>query len=366
MGGSSGAWVYDVDAHSDGNLFSGGAGRRRTPASNEKLFTTAATLERFGAGHEFETRLFGRGRRTGRDDHVLNGNLILVGDGDPSFGTDGVAQLAREVRNAGIGRVTAGVRVDDAIFDRRRGVAATGWGADQYLPPLSGLSFNSGYGRHGYARDPALAAGRELKRALRRRGVDIGGHIKRADVHGSLLETNPVADVSSPDVGHLIEATNKPSNNFYAEMLLKRLAARPSKQGTTKRGARKVEAFAHSVGIQVHAVDGSGLGDSNEVSPKQVGNLLVAMTKDGPRACVQALPPAGRPRGNRRRSHARHGGRGPLPHEDGHATAVSALSGYCEAGHGLVAFSILMNHVDVNAAREAQDEMAALIARYRP
>jgi D-alanyl-D-alanine carboxypeptidase/D-alanyl-D-alanine-endopeptidase (penicillin-binding protein 4) len=44
---------------------------------------------------------------------------------------------------------------------------------------------------------------------------------------------------------------------------------------------------------------------------------------------------------------------------------VSALSGYCEAGHGRVAFSILMNSVDVNAARRAQDRMAALIARYR-
>ena len=44
---------------------------------------------------------------------------------------------------------------------------------------------------------------------------------------------------------------------------------------------------------------------------------------------------------------------------------ASALSGYCHAGHGRVAFSILMNSVDVNAARAAQDRMAAAIARYR-
>ena len=44
---------------------------------------------------------------------------------------------------------------------------------------------------------------------------------------------------------------------------------------------------------------------------------------------------------------------------------VSALSGYCHAGHGVVAFSFLMNSVDVDAARRAQDRMAALIARYR-
>jgi D-alanyl-D-alanine carboxypeptidase/D-alanyl-D-alanine-endopeptidase (penicillin-binding protein 4) len=44
---------------------------------------------------------------------------------------------------------------------------------------------------------------------------------------------------------------------------------------------------------------------------------------------------------------------------------VSTLSGYCRAGHGLVAFSILMNSVDIATAHSAQDRMVALIARYR-
>jgi D-alanyl-D-alanine carboxypeptidase/D-alanyl-D-alanine-endopeptidase (penicillin-binding protein 4) len=50
----------------------------------------------------------------------------------------------------------------------------------------------------------------------------------------------------------------------------------------------------------------------------------------------------------------------------GTLSGVSALSGYCRAGHGTVAFAILNNDVDVNAARRAQDAMAAAIARYRP
>ena len=51
----------------------------------------------------------------------------------------------------------------------------------------------------------------------------------------------------------------------------------------------------------------------------------------------------------------------------GTLTAVSALSGYCTAPGGrVIAFSILMNRVDVEAAHVAQDKMAALIARYRP
>jgi D-alanyl-D-alanine carboxypeptidase/D-alanyl-D-alanine-endopeptidase (penicillin-binding protein 4) len=49
----------------------------------------------------------------------------------------------------------------------------------------------------------------------------------------------------------------------------------------------------------------------------------------------------------------------------GTISGVSALSGYCQAGPDLIAFSILMNGVDTTRARNAQDGMASLIARYR-
>jgi len=45
---------------------------------------------------------------------------------------------------------------------------------------------------------------------------------------------------------------------------------------------------------------------------------------------------------------------------------VSALSGYCNAGRDTVAFSILMNSVDISVAQDVQDKMASLISRYRP
>jgi D-alanyl-D-alanine carboxypeptidase/D-alanyl-D-alanine-endopeptidase (penicillin-binding protein 4) len=45
---------------------------------------------------------------------------------------------------------------------------------------------------------------------------------------------------------------------------------------------------------------------------------------------------------------------------------VSALSGYCNAGGHTIAFSVLNNSVDVNAAHIAQDRIAAAIARYAP
>ena len=46
---SAGAWVFDTDAGSDAVLFSDNGSRRRIPASNQKLFTTAAFLAELGA-----------------------------------------------------------------------------------------------------------------------------------------------------------------------------------------------------------------------------------------------------------------------------------------------------------------------------
>ena len=45
---------------------------------------------------------------------------------------------------------------------------------------------------------------------------------------------------------------------------------------------------------------------------------------------------------------------------------VSALSGYCSAHGHTVAFSVLNNSVDIDAAHTAQDRFAAAIARYDP
>jgi len=51
-------------------------------ASNTKVFTTAAALLKLGADYEFRTTLIANGQiREG----VLQGDLVVVGSGDPSF-----------------------------------------------------------------------------------------------------------------------------------------------------------------------------------------------------------------------------------------------------------------------------------------
>ncbi len=374
-GGASGAWVLDIDAPNNRTLFTWASRTGRVLASNTKLFTTAAVLDRFGANERLTTRLYA-GRRNALHGHTLKGSLVIAGVGDPALASVGfarhnnlpltrIANLASDIRKAGIRRITGAIRADDSVFDHRRGVPTSGVDASGELAPLSGLSFNSGVAGGHYADNPELGAARKLKQRLRELGVRVKQGTGRANLPTSALRRKPLGKVRSPRMANLIAETNKPSNNFFAEMLLKRLAARRGVQGTTRRGARKAEKFARKLGGRVRMENGSGLSRSNRASPRQVGRFLVAMNSrpDG-RQFRRSLPLAGRQGtvGERMNGTAAEGR---CRVKTGTLIGVSTLSGYCRAGHGLVAFSILMSSVDITTAHRAQDKMASLIARYR-
>jgi D-alanyl-D-alanine carboxypeptidase/D-alanyl-D-alanine-endopeptidase (penicillin-binding protein 4) len=374
-GGASGAWVMDMDARRNRILFSWASQTRRVLASNTKLFTTAAALDRFGAKRRLTTRLYAR-RPNGQRGHTLKGGLVIVGAGDPALASTGfarandlpltrIANLARDVRRAGIRRVTGAVRADDTVFDRHRRVPTSGVDGSGELAPLSGLSYNSGFAGGHYAKNPELVAARKLKRRLRNLGVRVKGRTGHANLPRSTLRRRPLGKVRSPRLAALISETNKPSNNFFAEMLLKRLAARPGVKGTTRRGARRAQRFARKLGGRVRMENGSGLSRANRASPQRLGRFLVAMNRHPRRRSFRhSLPVAGREGTVSERMHGT-AAEGRCRAKTGTLIGVSTLSGYCRAGHGLVAFSILMNSVDITTAHRAQDKMAALIARYR-
>jgi serine-type D-Ala-D-Ala carboxypeptidase/endopeptidase (penicillin-binding protein 4) len=375
-GGASGAFVIDVDAPGKRTLFSRASRPRRILASNTKLFTMAAVLDRFGPAGRLKTRIYMRGR-SAAGGRTLRGSLVVVGAGDPALAGTGFARrhglpltplrrLASDVRAAGIRHVTGKVRADASIFDRRRGVPTTRVNAAGELAPLSGLSYNSGLVHGDYAKRPALVAAPALRRRLRAIGVRVDGGVGRTDLSKRALLKRPLGSVRSPRIRRLVTATLRPSNNFFAEMLLKRLAAnRRGAKGTTRRGARRVERFARGLGTRVGMENGSGLSRSDRASPRQVVRLLVAMNHR-PDAVVyrRSLPLAGEQGTVAGRMNGTAAD-GRCRTKTGTLIGVSALSGYCDAGHGLVAFSILMNSVNIDAARSAQDRMAALIARYR-
>lgn len=126
----SGAWVFRENAQ-----------KLLMPASNTKLFTSAAALEMLGPDHRYSTAL----TFTGSD-------LVVTGGGDPVLGgrfTDGdrtriFRQWADSLKAAGITRISGRVLADVSRYDDVRLGRSWSWDYTTYwfAAELSALNFN--------------------------------------------------------------------------------------------------------------------------------------------------------------------------------------------------------------------------------
>jgi D-alanyl-D-alanine carboxypeptidase/D-alanyl-D-alanine-endopeptidase (penicillin-binding protein 4) len=377
-GGASGAFVVDLDASGGGPLFTWASKTPRILASNMKLFTTAALLERYGPKTTFTTHVWAVGRRTGPGGRVLDGRLALVGAGDPTLADGGFARafdlpvtrlgpLAAAVSKAGIRVVRHGILADGHIFDGRNTVPQAGITGGPFLGSLAGLDYNSGFVRGHLADHPPIIAAHAFEQKLEADGVKVKGPTKPGKLATRVRHQPPLGGVSSPPVGSLIKATNTPSNDFFAEMLLKRLAAAGDHRGTTARGAEVVERFATHVGSSVRTQNGSGLSRIDRASPRDVVHLLAAMDAGGDAAIYRRSLAIPCKSGTLAQRMCGTSAADQCHAKTGTLSDVSALSGYCVAAdHHLLAFSLLMNGVSITAAHVHQDAIAALLARYNP
>ena len=373
-GGYASAYVAEVGGTGAGPVFSWRAHSSRILASNTKLFTTSAALARFGTEGTLGTEVLGTGELDAEG--TYRGSLYLRGGGDPSFGsrrfTDRsygggatVQDLADALKEAGIQRITGGVYGDESAFDSLRGGPDSGYATSIWVGPLSALSYNRGLftegGRGFQANPPAFAAAR-LDDALEARHIPV--RLKpRAGITPAGAAV--LASVESPPMSRLIRLTNEPSDNFFAETLLKDLAHQAGGVGTTARGAAIAARFARRLGARPRLVDGSGLARGNRASPFSVVKLLTAMrSRDDADEFGESLAIAGSEgtlfdRMRRGPAHRHCTGK------TGTLSNVSALSGYCEAFSGdSYAYSILMNGVYPTSARRLQDRMLQAIAKY--
>ncbi|MFN8162486.1 MAG: D-alanyl-D-alanine carboxypeptidase/D-alanyl-D-alanine-endopeptidase [Solirubrobacterales bacterium] len=377
QGGGQASGLLVVEAESGEAVCGSAAGRQRPLASNMKLFTTATALSRLGPESRIATKVFSDGRIDAGG--TLHGSLYLQGGGDPTLGTPtfydsylgglgtNLFALKPQIRAAGIDSVTGRLYADDTIFDRRRGVADSGYATSPYIGPLSGLAFNSGFSgptsSSGFSPDPAKLAASKLARSLIAAKIRLPAQVA---LSATPSYAKRVAIIQSPPLSMIVNTTDVYSDNFFAETLIKLLGAKLGSGGTTAAGAAVVSAFARAHGSGVHAVDGSGLTRSNRASPRQVVNLLLAM-RDDPAGddFIQDLALAGHEGTVAERMHGT-AAYGRCRTKTGTITGVSNLSGYCFNASGRVmAFSILMGSVgDLSLAHLDQDRIAAAVASY--
>ena len=111
---------------SDGSLFALNASRMQTPASNQKLVTSAVAADRLGWDYRYTTRIYATGPLlTGGD---LDGDLVVVSNGDPTINPrhpdrwGAFDAWAKQLYAKGVRRVGGQLIGDDNAF------AEPGWG----------------------------------------------------------------------------------------------------------------------------------------------------------------------------------------------------------------------------------------------
>lgn len=141
LNGGAGFLVVSLD--NGDTLFIHQADSALAPASNLKLFTTAAALHYLGPSFRYNTYLLVTGPVT---DGVLEGDVILYGTGDPTFssrfGESVLRAFVDTLEAHGIREVRGDIVGDASYFGTGPGIGwQTGYSNAVYAAPASALSY---------------------------------------------------------------------------------------------------------------------------------------------------------------------------------------------------------------------------------
>ncbi len=125
-----------VDLRSAETVFELNPEKLLIPASTMKLVTTAAALEILGSNYRFQTKIVYSGKIERNE--TLNGNLIVIGGGDPTLGseyfqdhysnTHFLELWVQQIKAAGIRKINGDLVLDGSIYDSEKVPDTWIWG----------------------------------------------------------------------------------------------------------------------------------------------------------------------------------------------------------------------------------------------
>ena len=362
-------------------LFEERASERLVPASTMKVLTGMAALRKLGSDFRYETSV--RAEKAPFNG-VLDGNLFLVGAGDPLLETDDYAatfrnqpqvytrleDLADRTIAAGVREIRGSVVGDESRYDTVRSVPSwkPGYLTANEIGPVSALVVNDNFTLYKPAPrqptpSPALHSATVLTKLLRDRGVITGDPMEGAAV----LHSIEVASVSSPPLTDVVGEMLRESDNMTAEMLVKELGVRARKRGTWDDGVKAVrdilvESKFPADGYE--AVDGSGLDVSDRITCALLMDALDVVGPQGPVAAGFAV--AGRT-GTLAERFVNNPAAGRLRAKTGSLDHVVGLTGFVDTtGERTLEFALLANALPDRLAsgRALQERVGAILATY--
>jgi D-alanyl-D-alanine carboxypeptidase/D-alanyl-D-alanine-endopeptidase (penicillin-binding protein 4) len=382
--------ILVVNPATGDTLFSRNASKLFVPASNEKIITGSIALALLGPDYRYKTAFVTRGAVR---DSTLDGDLIVIGRGDPTVSNHAqqgnamlwMARIADSLAARGIKRVNGAlVRGGNAFPDSIYGY---GWEWDD-LDTESGAPVDELLYNEGMTKIPARVNGRDttvdiatrapartyleaLSVGLNARGITIAHGVTDsvAEVNASGLDTLFV--VTSPPLRDILKLLEKPSQNQIAEILIHTIGLEKTGVGRADSGAAVIRRQLLAWGAEpdgYRTYDGSGLSRHDLVSPETIVRTLVAIQRDTAfQVFYDALPIAGVD-GTIRTRMVGTAAAGNMHAKTGTLQFVRSLSGYVNDADGdRLVFSLLHNHftVSVDSVSKFQNEVGALLASYR-
>jgi D-alanyl-D-alanine carboxypeptidase/D-alanyl-D-alanine-endopeptidase (penicillin-binding protein 4) len=366
------------------------------PASVAKALTALYALDVLGAEHRFQTRLMASAPVK---DGILQGDLVLVGGGDPTLNTDGLAALAAQLKTAGIREVRGEFQVYEGAlpfvqtidpgqpdhvgyspaisgialnfnrvhFEWKRGAKGYGVTMDartgKYRPDVStarmriaqrsapvytyqttnnidewtvaSKALGNGGARWLPVRNPALYAGDVFRTLARSNGIELKPAKPMRTLSGRIVW----ATYSSAPLRNILRDMLKYSTNLTAEMVgMAASRVRTGRPASLQDSAGEMNRWAGpALGMKsVQLVDHSGLGAASLMSTGDLVEALVQVHSQ------QGLRPILKPialrdsKGSPNKNHAIK-----VDAKTGTLNFVSALAGYMTAADGTeLAFAI--------------------------
>ena len=379
---------------STATLYSRDAQKYFIPASNAKLLTTAAALQKLGADFRIKTSVY-----SGE-----NGSLYVAGRGDPSIAEPQLKSLAQQLKQRGISQVNELIG-DDSYFQGSAVNPNWEWEDAQagYGAPINSLIFNQNaidlllspqdlgqplkvtfaeakLANQWQIQNNSLTVaqnesefievGREFDRPIIRVSgqLKVGGEpesayvavvnpannflqyfqqalaaegipVKQALVVSASRNLNQeLATVESPPLAQLVKETNRESNNLYAEVLLRLLGKVTGKmpvpqEDTGESGLKELKTVLTQLGVNPNSyilADGSGLSRHNLITPEALVETLRLMANSPAASIYRQSLSIAGESGTLKNRLNITPNRVILQAKTGTLSGVSALSGYIE------------------------------------
>jgi len=276
------------------------------PASTLKLVTTSVALSKLGPDFQYLTSISTDGEIS---DNVLEGNLVIHGTSDPKLSgffdseidlivNDWVDQL----QALGINKINGNVFLDNSYYEDGSGKTKF---AFQTVASFDKATKNQltqiVKGKNGKAVKQKIRLKRRSKRKLvtvkpnqylanqltkelnKRRMINQKFPEDNFDIPDS-VEFSVLIQHRSETLAQIIKRTNKSSDNFYADQLVRTIGHEFGNGGTLSEGIAVITDFmVNKVGIpqtELKMSDGCGISHENFLSAKSLTKILSFMSTD--------------------------------------------------------------------------------------